>query len=203
MDDSTKICEGFEKLYKEAAAAAEGEFLGNKKNILMNYLAIQESIPFQNYFKNLIVGLIKEDLLEKNLFFKKEKADDNLINIIITNIQNEEKKNVIEQKEKIINKNIQDEEAETIVQQKEQNIININNDKKEQSNLINDININNQKNSKSEIDNKSNRNIEEGSSIQGNSQSNEDKNSQNNLKFKKNNSENFTKKKKKIEYFIK
>ena len=63
-----------------------------KRNNLLKYLSIQESLPFQTYFKNQFIRLIKKDSLKKHLFLNKEEENPNLIDSIIAKIQIEEKK---------------------------------------------------------------------------------------------------------------
>ena len=87
MVEPEKVCKEFDKLYNKAIQ--KEDFFKFKKKYV-NYLPIQEQIPFEQYFKNLIVRLIKEDALKKHLFLKKEKEDLNLIDSIIKNIYIEE-----------------------------------------------------------------------------------------------------------------
>ena len=68
----------------------------NKKNIfefneeiLLRYLAIQESLPFQNYFKNQFIRFIDKDSLKKHLFLQKEKCNFDLLDSLILKIKNE------------------------------------------------------------------------------------------------------------------
>ena len=57
MDNAENVCKEFDKLYNKAIQ--KEDFFKFKKKILLNYLSIQEQIPFEQYFKNLIVRLIK------------------------------------------------------------------------------------------------------------------------------------------------
>ena len=96
MDNAENVCKEFDKLYNKAIQ--KEDFFKFKKKILLNYLSIQEQIPFEQYFKNLIVRLIKEDSLKKHLFLKKEKVDLNLIESIIEKILIEEELKLKNQK---------------------------------------------------------------------------------------------------------
>jgi hypothetical protein len=88
-DDDDEICQVLENLNKKFDSKKD-IFQFNKK-ILVNYLLIKESLPFQIYFKNQFIRLIKADSIKRYLFLTKEKHDLDLTDSIIKTIENENK----------------------------------------------------------------------------------------------------------------
>ena len=78
MTDVHDIFKGLENLIQESDKKEDFPIL--KKYNLLKYLSIQDSLPFQTYFKNQIIRLIKKDSLKKQLFLKKE--EENQISLI-------------------------------------------------------------------------------------------------------------------------
>ena len=87
MENKSEIYKGIQKLYDEAVLKEPFKF---KNNILLKYLTIQESLPFEVYFKNQFVRLIEKDSLKKHLFLKKGKEDSDIVNYLIVKIKNEQ-----------------------------------------------------------------------------------------------------------------
>ena len=143
-NSNDSIYEGVDKLYNQVVQ--KENFLNYDKNNLLNFLSIKESVPFQIYFKNQFIRLIKADSLEKHLIFKIKKENFNLIDSIIKINQSEIKNNFEKQNE------LQPKNKEN---KKEDSNININIPNKEETN----INITNKEDSKDNL-NKTN---EEGS----------------------------------------
>ena len=73
--------DGIEYL-KELFKEAENKEFNYNNNILLKYSANQETIPFEQYFKDEFDRLIKKYTLQKDLFLQKEKKDINLFDYL-------------------------------------------------------------------------------------------------------------------------
>ena len=90
MDKKYEICQRIQKLYDEEELKEPFKF---KNNALLKYLTVQESLPYEIYFKNQLVRLIEKDSLKKHLFLKKGKKESDIIKSLMESIQNEKKQN--------------------------------------------------------------------------------------------------------------
>ena len=82
-----------EKLENFCQNVAKSKYNKNQ-NIFLKNLTIQETLPFQIYFKNVFVRLMQKDSLKKNIFLKKINENIDILDIINKNIDKdyEEKK---------------------------------------------------------------------------------------------------------------
>ena len=90
MKDEKNLYSELERLYKNILE--KEDFFKINSKILLNYISIQESLPYDIYFKNQFTRLIKNDSLKKHIFIKKEKCDINIIDSIIKKVKDEESK---------------------------------------------------------------------------------------------------------------
>ena len=147
MENDSNICQSIQNLFDNFLSEDSFRF---KNNILLKYLTMQESLPFQTYFKNQFVRLIKKDSLKKYLFLKKIKENPDIINSLIENINNKKKqikqnnnKSIYPYNKKYNLNNIENSKDK----QHAQSMINDSNNKINNNNII-EI-LNDKKNSKS------------------------------------------------------
>ena len=89
MGDKKEIIKKLDDLYTKEFQ--KENFFQFDRKFLFDYMSIQESLPFQNYFKNQFIRLIKPDSLENYLFLEKEKENFNIFDFIRENILREKK----------------------------------------------------------------------------------------------------------------
>ena len=87
---SQEICKIFEVLYKQIEN--KEDYFKYQPKILLKYAQIIETIPFQIYFKNQFIRLLKKDSIKKHLFLKRVNSNyDNVFKSIIFSMEENEK----------------------------------------------------------------------------------------------------------------
>lgn len=95
MNDKKEMIKKFDDLFTETVK--KENFFQFDRKLLLDYMSIQESLPFQNYFKNQIIRLIKPDSLKNYLFLEKGIENIDIFDFIKNHILKE--KNLKDKKE--------------------------------------------------------------------------------------------------------